>query len=70
MSAGRLRDLMPQCAAWIDMLRAGFGPALVDAALRRAAGGGRGAHLVETGPDGVRREWGRALPQARSSQKL
>lgn len=63
MSAGQLREVMPQCAAWIDALRQAFGAAVVDAALRRTARGGRAVHLVEVGPDGVRREWGRPLPQ-------
>lgn len=68
MSVGSLREVMPQCAAWIDQLRQAFGAGVIDAALRETARGRRRVHLVEVGPDGVRREWGKPLLQQASNE--
>ena len=35
MSAGRLRDQMPQCAEFVDALRDAFGQAEIDNVIRR-----------------------------------
>lgn len=60
---GRMRDAMPQTAAWVDELRAAFGAEAVDAAIRAGVQAQREAHRIAQtqGPEAAQR-WLAAQP--------
>lgn len=65
-----IRELMPETAALVDWLRGLLGRGAADALLRASQAGtatlatGR-LYVAETGPDGVRREYGQAAEPGR-----